>query len=162
MKVVDLKGRLPLAKNPDKSARPENVLPKQPKNFPKMPKAVWEELAPQLLNAGLLTNVDGIAFALLCRDIADMEKVDAKLNKIDDWIDTTPNDYKVQSVWLNIRNRLHDDILRLCKEFGMTPASRSTLKTNITNSSQRSFFDDDDLTPQKADPYADFGARTSH
>lgn len=160
MNVVDLKGRLPYDKTPDKSARPENVLPKQPANFPKMPKAVWEELAPQLLAAGLLTNVDGIAFALLCRDIADMETVDAKLNKIDDWIDTTPNDYKVQSVWLNIRNRLHDDILRLCKEFGMTPASRSTLKTNITQSKQQLLFDD--LPAQSKDPYQGYGPRAAH
>lgn len=158
--VVDLKGRLPYAKNPDKSARPENVMPKQPRNFPKMPKAVWDELAPQLLNAGLLTDVDGISFGLLCRNVADMEKVEEKLKKIDDWIDTTPNGYKVQSVWFNMSRRLHDDILRLCKEFGMTPASRSTLKTNTADSSQQSLFDDD--LPAKKDPYADYGPRAAH
>lgn len=158
--VVDLKGRLPYDKTPDKSARPKNEMPKQPRNFPKMPKAVWEELAPQLLAAGLLTNVDGQAFSLLCRDIADLETVDSKLNTIDSWIDVTPNGFKVQSVWLNIRNRLHDDIVRLCKEFGMTPASRSTLKTNTAESRQGVLFDE--LPNQPANPYANYGPRTSH
>src|SRR5574343_1262241 len=125
-KVVDLKGRTPYLKAPDKSPQPKSEIPKQ----------VWEELAPLLLEAGLLTDVDGIAFGLLCKDIADLEKVEAKLVKIDTWVDTTPNGYLVQSVWLNIRNRLHDDILKLCKEFGMTPSSRSTLKTNTATGVQ--------------------------
>lgn len=159
--VLDLKGRLPYVKSPDKSATPENVMPKQPKNFPKMPAAIWDELGPQLLKAGLLTNVDGVAFALLCRDISDLDSIESKLDLVDNWVDETPNKFKVQSVWLNIRNRLHDDIIKLCKEFGMTPAARSTLKTNTGQSAQRSLFDGlDDGEPSTPDPYADFEART--
>ncbi len=162
-KVVDLKGRTPYVKALDKSPKPLSELPKQPKKFPKVPKQVWEELAPQLLEAGLLTNVDGIAFGLLCKDIADLEKVEAKLVKIDEWVDTTPNGFMVQSVWLNIRNRLHDDILKLCKEFGMTPSSRSTIKTNTANGVQGSLFDE---TPDNSEKpkglYANFGARVQH
>lgn len=160
-KVVDLKGRALYVKALDKSACPESVIPKQPANFPKIPAAIWEELAPQLLKAGLLTNVDGIAFSLLCRDIADLDKVEQKLIEIDSWVDETPNKFKVQSVWLNIRNRLHDDVLKLCKEFGMTPGSRSTLKTNTADSAQPDLFGDD-VSDKPVNPYDGYGPRAQH
>ena len=69
----------------------------------------------------------------------------------------------MQSVWLNIRNRLHDDILKLCKEFGMTPSSRSTLKTNTATGVQGSLFDEDAEQPKEPKGlYANFGARVQH
>lgn len=144
-----------------RSPRPERSIPKQPKNFPKVAAAVWEELAPRLLAAGLLTDVDGTAFALLCRDIADIERVEAKLSELDQWVDETPNGFKVQSVWLNIRNRLHADIMSLCKEFGMTPASRSTLKTTGIDKGQPDLFDQPSTSTSKTthDPYVGYGIR---
>ncbi len=103
-------------------------IPPKPAGLSKVANKVWEELGPELVRVGLLTVVDGAAFTLLCRNIADYEAILEKFNSIDDFVDTTPNQYKVQSVWFTIRNRLHDDILRLSKEFGLTPASRSGMK----------------------------------
>ncbi|WP_127493090.1 P27 family phage terminase small subunit [Acinetobacter calcoaceticus] len=102
--------------------------PPKPAGLSKIANQVWDELGPELVKVGLLTVVDGAAFTLLCRNIADYESVLEKLKTVDDFVDLTPNKYKVQSVWFTIRNRLHDDILRLSKEFGLTPAARSGMK----------------------------------
>lgn len=102
--------------------------PPKPAGLSKVANRVWDELGPELVRVGLLTVVDGAAFTLLCRNISDYEAVLGKFNEIDDFVDSTPKGYQVQSVWFTIRNRLHDDILRLSKEFGLTPASRSGMK----------------------------------
>lgn len=153
LRIVD-GGNKPL----DKSPRLEAAMPPRPKSMSKVAQEVWETLGPQLVQAGLLTVVDGAVFALHCRNVADMEMVLEKLDSIDKWIDETPNNYKVQSVWLNVRNRLHDDILKTSKELGMTPASRSNMKAANADKSQPSLFDTPTLP---ADPYAGFGPRRS-
>lgn len=147
-----------------RSPRPKRSIPKQPKNFPKVAAEIWDELAPRLLSAGLLTDIDGVAFALLCRDIADIERFESQLTELDEFVEKTPNGFKVQSAWVNIRNKWHNDILALCKEFGMTPASRSTLKTTgIDDKDQPDLFDQPSSSTSKTaqDLYANFGIRKS-
>ena len=112
-------------------------IPPKPAGLTKVANAVWEDLGPKLVEVGLLSEVDGAAFTLLCRNISDYEAVLAKLQTVDDYVDTTPNKFKVQSVWFTLRNRLHDDILRLSKEFGLTPASRSGMRGAQTDKSQQ-------------------------
>ncbi|MCF3128463.1 P27 family phage terminase small subunit [Acinetobacter soli] len=112
-------------------------IPPKPAGLTKVANAVWDELGPKLVEVGLLSEVDGAAFTLLCRNISDYEAVLAKLQTVDDYVDTTPNKFKVQSVWFTLRNRLHDDILRLAKEFGLTPASRSGMRGAQTDKTQQ-------------------------
>jgi P27 family predicted phage terminase small subunit len=143
---------------PDKSARLEAAMPPRPASLSKVATAVWEILGPQLVEAGLMTVVDGAAFALHCRNVADMETVLSKLGDVDDWVEKTPNKFTVQSVWWNIRKRLHDDILKTSKEFGMTPASRSSIKAAVADRNQPDLFGSPTGAP---DPYAGFEARKS-
>ena len=103
--------------------------------------------------------IDGAAFTLLCRNIADYEAVLEKFNKIDDFVDKTPKGYAVQSVWFTIRNRLHDDILRISKEFGLTPASRSGMRGAQRDNQLGLGFGDEVQQPKSA--YAGFRPRRS-
>ena len=144
----------------DQYARVKPALPPRPAGLTKVAGKVWEELGPQLVTAGLLTVIDGKAFMLLCNNIADFDAVQAKLATIDDWVAETPNKFLVQSVWWTIRNRLHDDILKMCKEFGMTPASRSGLKAAADASNQQDLFGGASQA-QPVNPYAAYQSRHS-
>ena len=141
-------------------ARIKPEMPPKPKGLSKVANSVWESLGPQLVEAGLLTIIDGAAFSLHCRNVADMDSVMEKLECIDAWVAKTPNDYLQQSVWWTIRNRLHDDILKTSREFGMTPSSRSSIKAAAGETAQQDMFNNP-TQPAPADPYAGFGARKS-
>ncbi|EJB8459124.1 P27 family phage terminase small subunit [Acinetobacter baumannii] len=135
-------------------------IPPKPAGLTKVANKVWEELGPKLVEVGLLTEVDGAAFTLLCRNISDYEAVLEKLQAVDSFVDETPNKYKVQSVWFTLRNRLHDDILRLCKEFGLTPAARSGMRGAQTGDNQQLGLQLDGNQPAKPEgAYTNFSVR---
>ncbi|KKC45296.1 MULTISPECIES: P27 family phage terminase small subunit [Acinetobacter] len=90
----------------------------------------WETLGPKLVQAGLLSVVDGDVFGLHCDNIAAYEQVSEKLEKFDDWIATTPNGFEVQAAWLQIRTKLQEMIIKTAREFGLTPAARSSVKVD--------------------------------
>lgn len=145
----------------DQYARVKPALPPRPAGLTKVAGKVWEELGPELVKAGLLTVVDGQAFMLLCNNMADLEAAQEKLTTIDDWVAETPNKFLVQSVWWTIRNRLHDDVLKLCKEFGMTPASRSGLKAAAAASTQQDLFGSAQSPAAQKSPYDMYPSRHS-
>jgi phage terminase small subunit len=52
---------------------PPGTEPEMPGSLPDDARLVWRSLAPDLLEAGLLTSVDGSTFGLLCRLIAHVD-----------------------------------------------------------------------------------------
>lgn len=99
---------------------------------------LWRELAPQLVRENLLTPIDGVVFALLCdtwgtflacRDWinGDCERMFAENKRYDkegEEIGSSVYQHPIVSVWHKSRN----DLLRLSREFGMTPSSRSGMR----------------------------------
>ncbi|HAV4225457.1 MULTISPECIES: phage terminase small subunit P27 family [Acinetobacter calcoaceticus/baumannii complex] len=114
----------------------------------------WEVLGPKLVQAGLLSVVDGDVFGLHCDNIAAYEQVCEKLTKFDDWIAKTPNDFVIQSAWLQIRNKLQELIIKTAREFGLTPAARSNVKIN--KQQQQDLFGASQSTESENDPYKNF------
>ncbi|EHU2349651.1 phage terminase small subunit P27 family [Acinetobacter baumannii] len=114
----------------------------------------WEVLGPKLVQAGLLSVVDGDVFGLHCDNIAAYEQVCEKLTKFDDWIAKTPNDFVIQSAWLQIRNKLQELIIKTAREFGLTPAARSNVKIN--KQQQQDLFGASQSTESDNDPYKNF------
>lgn len=107
------------------------VMPPCPQWMGKLARKHWETLGPELVSAGLLSKVDGDVFAMHCDDVTSYGEVRKKLEKLDDWISTTPNGFEVQAAYLQILNKLHDRIIKTAREFGLTPASRSGMKVTI-------------------------------
>ena len=75
----------------------------------------WDVLGPKLVQAGLLSVVDGDVFGLHCDNIAAYEQVCEKLVKMDDWISKTPNGFEVQAAWLQVRNKLQELIIKTAR-----------------------------------------------
>lgn len=105
------------------------ALPPCPKWLPRLAKKHWAELGPELVKTGLLSVIDGDVFALHCDSLAKYEEVALKLKRLEDMLDETPTGYQVQSALFTIRSKLHDQIVKTAREFGMTPAGRTALKT---------------------------------
>ena len=102
--------------------------PPCPTWLPKSAKKYWKDIAPQLVNAGLIGIVDSAAFIAHCDSVGKFEEVTKKLKKLEDMIDETPQKYQVQSVLFTIRNKLWDQVMKSASEFGLSPAARSKVK----------------------------------
>ena len=68
-------------------------------------RAEWERIAPRLLKLGLLTELDGEAFGLLCGHLADAGEQMRMARPVDP--------------------RLTSEIRQFMSQFGMTPAARA-------------------------------------
>lgn len=117
----------------------------------------WEILGPKLVQAGLLSVVDGDVFGLHCDNMAVYETVMEKLVDIDTWVSKTPNGFEVQAAWLQIRNKVQEQIIRTAREFGLTPAARSSVKVN--KQQQLDLLGAEASTTSSNDPYKDYGLR---
>lgn len=105
------------------------ALPPCPKWLPLKARKHWATLGPELVKTGLLSIIDGDIFALHCDSMAKFEEVTVRLKTLSDMLEKTPNDYQVQSALFTIRSKLHEQIVKTGREFGMTPAGRTSLKT---------------------------------
>lgn len=107
----------------------EIALPPCPKWLPRLARKHWAELGPELVKTGLLSIIDGDVFALHCDSMAKFEEVTKQLKDLEAMLDKTPTGYQVQSALFTIRSKLHEQIVKTGREFGMTPAGRTSLKT---------------------------------
>lgn len=99
---------------------------------------LWKELAPQLVRENLLTPIDGLVFALLCDTYAtflqcgewiggDVERLFTRSVTIDkngDEHDGSVYQHPIVAVWHKSRG----DLVRIAREFGMTPSARSGMR----------------------------------
>lgn len=60
--------------------------------------------------------------------MAKFEEVTKRLKTIEDTLDSTPQGYQVQSALFTIRSKLHEQLVKTAREFGLTPAARSGIK----------------------------------
>lgn len=123
----------------------------------KKAKKHWETLGPMLVNAGLLSVVDGDVFGLHCDNMAAYEEAMTRLTEISTWVSKTPNGFEVQGAWLQIRNKLQEQIIKTAREFGLTPAARSNVK--VDKQQQLSLLGAEQATHGENNPYADYGLR---
>ncbi|MCP4539803.1 MAG: phage terminase small subunit P27 family [Chloroflexi bacterium] len=95
-------------------------------------KTLWRELVPQLHNAGILSKVDGGAFARYCYTYH-LYRTDMKWLKDKGSLDYTARDKDgrvtgvVQFPAVARVQRHHDQMLKMEREFGLTPSARAGL-----------------------------------
>ena len=88
----------------------------------------WKRLGSQLVKAKVLTPADASTFALHCDSLARFEEVTQLLKGTENCVTPTQMGTS-QNALFHVRNKLFDQILKTGIEFGLTPASRTKVKT---------------------------------
>jgi P27 family predicted phage terminase small subunit len=113
--------------------QPTKGIPPIPAWASKAARKHWHQISPWLNEVGLLTRLDQTALALLCealgdflcaRDIVDEE---AKPEGSVRFITTTDKGNVIQHPAVGVMNKAHERLMKLLREFGMTPSSRAGL-----------------------------------
>ena len=111
-------------------AQPELGMPNCPDWLDAKMRKKWHKIGPELVALGLLSIIDGDIFGSYVETATRYGEVCEKLDSIAACMATTPNGFEVQSVLFQLRNSLQKQMVVLGREFGMTPAARSSIKVN--------------------------------
>ena len=68
---------------PQNEPEPDGAIPGRPGNLNKTAGKYWDEYTPMINRIGLLTEVDGTAFATLCQIMARLDYIYGKINSIE-------------------------------------------------------------------------------
>lgn len=106
-----------------------------PANIPPVPEWLgaegreeWARRAPQLEKAGLLSEVDQVTFGIYCQAYEQLVRSLGEINgKHGGYTTFTDKGNIIQHPAVSIMHKARADLLKLGREFGMTPSSRSGL-----------------------------------
>jgi len=102
----------------------------------------WHQISPLLEDAGVLTVLDQVALGLLCKAITDYllacEIVEAEAGQVkeDDrgnlmpamrFVTVTDKGNLIQHPGVGVMNRAWERVVKLLREFGMTPSARASI-----------------------------------
>jgi len=111
-----------------KEPKPKGM-PKCPPHLDKVAKKEWKRFAPILNKLGLLTEVDGTAFAAYCQQYSTWVTISLEIAKIREKKDalTVTDEDRLDNLILRQRQTLQS-IRAFSVEFGMTPSSRGRIQ----------------------------------
>lgn len=121
-------GKRPINKNEPKAELATLDLP-EGFQLSDIGKAQWKNVAPHLINSGLLTVLDKPALALYCEACARWIDANDNVRKYGTVV-KAPSGFPVQSPYLAIANKAFDQMKSILVEFGMTPSSRTKVTVN--------------------------------
>ena len=118
---------------------PEPEIPSCPQHLNKVARREWRRVTKQLFALGLVTQLDRSALAAYCDAYSRWAEASVQIQQFG-LILKSPSGYPMQSPYLAILNTALEQMRAYSTEFGMTPSSRSRVKT--ANPKQRSLFGD--------------------
>lgn len=127
----------------DRDAEPVQFLadsPPIPEALHPAAAAEWERLAPVVVKKGLLTEADWLAWTLGFEALSTWFQAGEQVAK-EGAVHFTEKGYPAQNPWVAIGQRAYGSVMKFCREFGLTPSSRSGLKLEVEE--------------QEDDPYAE-------
>lgn len=147
----------PGRRNPNEP-QPRALLPKPPKFLSDEAKRVWQQMAPKVYSAGLLTELDVLAFTLLCVAWGDFVEAQEKI-PLHGKVIMGPGGAPGPSPYVTLGNKAVEQLMRLLTEFGMTPSSRtrvSALGSHVDPSNRFARFFADSSEAADGNPVAQF------
>ena len=93
----------------------------------------YKRITGELKELGLISKIDRAAICGYCSAWAEVVYCETKIaeKNLNDpkgqagFVIKTPNGYEQMSVWVQVRNRAYERMMRFAAEFGMSPSSRS-------------------------------------
>lgn len=110
--------------------KPLPIAPDMPDWLDARAQEFWRKMAPMLERQGLLTEIDGPAFAVLCDTYSQIIAATEEIAKDGATVPGTQGTMKKHPGW-TIRNQLAQQFRLLCAEFGITPAGRNRLDVDL-------------------------------
>lgn len=112
---------------------PEVEIPSCPAYLLPEAKKEYKRITSELKELNLISKIDRAAIAAYCAAWAEVVFCENKINETNaqdprgekGYIESTPSGYKQMSVWVQIRNRAYERMMRFASEFGMSPSSRT-------------------------------------
>ncbi len=122
------RGRRPMPKVVDHGTAAFGALPRCPAHLNAVARKEWRRLASALHSVGVLTVADRTALAVYCQAYCRWVEAEERLATTPMLLKTATG-YVQQSPWLSIANKQLELMGRYMTELGITPASRSRIKT---------------------------------
>jgi P27 family predicted phage terminase small subunit len=126
--VVRLRGNPGKRRRNEAEPRPEPRTPACPGALGPEAKKEWQRLAKELAALGLLTRIDRGMLAAYCQAHALWQEAVQAIERYGTMV-KSPNGFPMQSPYVALANKQVDIMVRLAAEFGMTPSSRTRIRT---------------------------------
>ena len=114
-------------REPKNPAILEPQAPKPPKGMSQPGRACWRRIVPKLVAARILTELDRELLAAYCECWAMYWDLKTIVHK-EGYTTTTHKGNVIQHPLVGSMNKMLDSLIRLGREFGLTPASRSRIE----------------------------------
>lgn len=92
--------------------------------------AYWQQIVPQLIRAGVATDIDESALRVLCEKWIEYRTFQSKVDEYGPVIKAPKSDYIQLSPYYTGMKQALADWQKMMTEFGMTPASRTKIKVD--------------------------------
>ncbi len=126
--VVRLRGDAGKRRPNDAEPRPEPRAPACPSALGPEARKEWQRLARELAALGLLTGIDRGALAAYCQAHALWVEAVQAIERYGTMV-KSPNGFPMQSPYVALANKQVEIMVRIAAEFGMTPSSRTRIRT---------------------------------
>lgn len=130
----------------DRDAEPvqfEAGIPPIPKSLHPEAAKEWERLAPIVVKKGLLTEADWLAWTLGFESLSTWFQAGEEVAKPKEEgggaVHFTEKGYPAQNPWVAIGQKAYGSVMKFCREFGLTPSSRSGLKLEVDEPEEDAF-----------------------
>lgn len=120
--------------------RPGPLPDAPPKHLSAEAKKHWKESFKLLTKARILTETDGDSLSLFC-EVKARWIFAKKMLEEEGMVIVASSGFPIQSPWLQICNKAHEQMLKISIEFGMTPAARTKVNASPDGDKELNPFD---------------------
>lgn len=128
--IIDMRGGTKHTHRPprDGEPKPPSTIPKCPRHLDREARAEWRRMAKELEPLGILATIDKAVFAVYCEAFSTWAQASRKIQEMG-MVRITKNGFAEQNPYFPIANKAKEQMMKALVELGMTPSSRSRVKT---------------------------------